>query len=128
MTTIPERPQGTGAGRPFQARYRDKPSSLRELAIEAGRAQLHQVTWRHGTRTGPRNPNAAMASRFLALRVRPANRDIPLNDDGSLPRQWLLAEWPTGQKEPTDYWISDLPDATPIATLVRIEARRCGGA
>ena len=124
VTAIPERPQGTGTGRPFQARYRDKPSSLRELAIEAGKAQLHQVTWRHGTRTSPRNPNAAMASRFLALRVRPANRDIPLNDDDSLPVQWLLAECPTGQKEPTDYSISDLPDTTPIATLVQIAKMR----
>lgn len=123
-TAVPARPQTTGAGRPFQARYRDKPSSLRDLAIAAGRTQLHQVTWRRGTRTGPRNQNAAMRSRFLALRVRPANRDIPLNDDGTLPEQWLLAEWRTGEKEPTDYWISDLPEGTPIATLVRIAKTR----
>lgn len=123
-SAIPERPQAAGAGRPFQARYRDKPSSLRELAIAAGRGQLHHVTWRKGTRTGPSNRTAAMRSRFLALRVRPANRDIPLNNDGSLPEQWLLAEWPTGEKEPTDYWLSDLPEATPIATLVRIAKMR----
>ena len=46
------------------------------------------------------------------------------SNDGSLPEEWLLAEWPTGEKEPTDYWISDLPEATPIATLVRIAKMR----
>jgi SRSO17 transposase len=123
-SATPERPQATGAGRPFQARYRVKPSSLRELAIAAGRKQLHQVTWRKGTKTRPDNRTAAMRSRFLTLRVRPANRDIPLQADGSLPEQWLLAEWPIGAAEPTDYWISDLPEATPIATLVRIAKMR----
>ncbi|WP_426989352.1 transposase [Pseudarthrobacter sp. Y6] len=65
--------------------YREKPSSPRDLALAAGRTQLHQATWRHGTKTGPGNRTAAMTSRFLALRVRPANRDIPLNEDRSLP-------------------------------------------
>ena len=33
-----------------------------------------------------------MTSWFLAIRVRPANRDIPRADDGSLLVCWLLAE------------------------------------
>ena len=61
-----------------------------------------------------------MRSRFLALRVRPANRDIPRADDGTLPECWLIAEWPTGKTEPTDYWLSNLPADTPITTLVRL--------
>lgn len=123
-TAIPERPDSTGPGRPFQARYRQAPSSLKRLAIAAGRQQLHQVTWCRGTRTGPANRTASMRSRFLALRVRPANKDIPLNEDGSLPEQWLIAEWPAGQPEPTDYWISDLPDTTPLSVLVRTAKMR----
>ena len=55
-----------------------------------------------------------MRSRFLALRIRPANRDIPRADDGTLPEAWLLAEWPTGAEEPTDYWISTLAPDTPL--------------
>jgi hypothetical protein len=35
------------------------------------------VTWRHGTKAAKGNPGAAMTSHFLAIRVRPANRDIP---------------------------------------------------
>jgi SRSO17 transposase len=61
-----------------------------------------------------------MHSRFLALRVRPANRDIPRNPDGSLDACWLLVEWPPGEREPTDYWLSNLPADTPLRTLVRL--------
>jgi len=60
------------------------------------------VTWRQGTKATTGNPTASMTSCFLAIRVRPANRDIPRADDGSLPECWLLAEWPPHADEPTD--------------------------
>ena len=113
MTRRPDRPYA-GRGRPPTPRYRDPHQSCRDLAVAAGRAALKTVTWRHGTKTDPDNPAAAMRSRFLALRIRPANRDITPADDGSLPEAWLLAEWPTGAKEPTDYWISTLDPDTPL--------------
>lgn len=61
-----------------------------------------------------------MTSRFTAQRVRPANRNIPREADGTLPERWLLIEWPEGQAEPTDYWISTLPVDTPISEIVRL--------
>jgi SRSO17 transposase len=109
-----------GRGRPPVPRYRDDPANLRTLALAAGRGALRQVTWRQGTRRTKGNPTAKMRSRFLAIRVRPANRDIPRADDGSLPALWLLAEWPPGADEPTDYWLSTLPTSTPLKTLVRL--------
>jgi SRSO17 transposase len=33
---------------------------------------------------------------------------------------WLLAEWPTGADEPTDYWLSTLPGDIPLPELVRL--------
>ena len=33
---------------------------------------------------------------------------------------WLLAEWPTDQSEPVQFWLSDLPTDTPLTTLVRL--------
>jgi hypothetical protein len=42
-----------------------------------------------------------MRSRFLTIRVRPANRDIPRAVDGCLPAVWLIAESPSGAEEPT---------------------------
>jgi SRSO17 transposase len=61
-----------------------------------------------------------MRSRFLAIRIRPANRNIPRAEDGSLPAVWMIAEWPAGKPEPTDYWLSNLPADTPLKRLVRL--------
>src|SRR5881628_1976394 len=120
VDAAPSAPAYAGRGRPPVPRYRDEPASLATLALAAGRRALHRVTWRHGSRIHPRNPTAAMRSRFLALRVRPANRDIPRNPDGSLDDCWMLVEWPPGEPEPTDYWLSNLPADTPLPTLVRL--------
>ncbi len=82
--------------------------NLRQLAIAAA-DQIQPVTWRQGTKATKDNPAAAMTSCFLAIRVRPANRDIPRGPDGSVPDCWLLAQWPPEADEPTDYWLSNLP-------------------
>jgi SRSO17 transposase len=117
---VPTAPSYPGRGRPPTPRYREEAASLTGLALAAGRRALHQVTWRHGSRKNAPNPTATMRSRFMALRVRPANRDIPRNPDGSLDECWLIAEWPPGEDEPTDYWLSNLPADTPLRTLVRL--------
>jgi SRSO17 transposase len=117
---MPEPVAHTGRGRPPRPCYPQHPSSLKALALAAGRRALRPVTWRHGTKKTKDNPTATMRSRFMALRVRPANRDIPRGSDASLPECWLLTEWPPGENEPTDYWLSTLPADTPITTLVRL--------
>ena len=123
-TAVPVRPPYQGRGRPPSPRYPDDPTNLRTLALAAGRSALRTVTWRHGTRATKGNPTARLRSRFLALRVRPANRDIPRSPDGSLSACWLLAEWPPGEPEPTDYWLSNLDQTTPLRELVRLAKLR----
>jgi SRSO17 transposase len=108
-----------GPGRPPKPAYPSPPANLRQLAI-ASADQIQPVTWRQGTKATKGNPTAAMTSHFLAIRVRPANRDIPRARDGSLPDCWLLAEWPPEADEPTDYWLANLPPDTPLAELVRL--------
>jgi SRSO17 transposase len=110
--------RGSGPGRPRRPAYPVPPVNLRQLAI-AHAGQIRQVTWRQGTKATKDNPDASMTSHFLAIRVRPANRDIPRAKDGSLPDCWLLAEWPPEADEPTDYWLSNLPAGTPVSELVR---------
>jgi SRSO17 transposase len=110
---------GGGPGRPPKPACPVPPVNLRQLAI-AHADQVRPVTWRQGTRATSGNPAAAMTSHFLAIRVRPANRDIPRGPDGSLPECWLLAEWPPEADEPGDYWLSNLPPDTPVAELVRL--------
>ncbi len=110
---------GGGPGRPPGPAYPGPPANLRQLAI-ASADKIAPVTWRQGTKATKGNPEAAMTSCFVAIRVRPANRDIPRAADGSLPACWLLAEWPPQADEPTDYWLSTLPGDTPAAELVRL--------
>jgi SRSO17 transposase len=115
-TAKPEQPAGSGRGRPPLPRYRTKPSSLRALIAAAGPQTAVEVCWRQGSR-GP------MSSRFVALRVRPANVELRRTAAGTqteLPLRWLLAEWPAGHDAPTDYWLSSLPADTPLAELVRL--------
>ena len=113
------RPVRGGPGRPPGPGYPGPPVNLRQLATAAADT-IQPVTWRQGTRATRGNPTASMTSHFVAIRVRPANRDIPRADDGSLPACWLLAEWPPEAGQPTDYWLSTLPEDTPIAELVRL--------
>ena len=93
--------------------------TLRQLAMAAA-TQVQPVTWRHGTKTAKDNPEAAMTGCFLAIRVRPASRHIPRAADRSYPACWLLAEWPPEADEPSGYWLSTLPEDTPIEDLVRL--------
>lgn len=112
----PERPEYKGAGRPPKPRYREDPSSLKALALAAGKQAVQTVTWREGTR-------GRMTSGFLALRVRPANIGLRNNANRNgkeLSVCWLLCEWPSDKDEPTKYWLSNLPADTPLKDLVRL--------
>lgn len=109
------KPASTGKrGRPFQvASYQSAPVQARAYTDDLPADAFEQVSWRQGSK-------GVMTSRFTAARVRPANRNLPKNLDGTLPECWLLVEWPEGADAPTDYWLSTLPPETPIAELVRL--------
>ncbi len=109
----------TGRGRRPKPQYPHKPVSIKALAINAGRAAYTELTWRNGSRKTKENPDAAMTGTFLALPIRPANHHIPKNPDGSLPLELLIVQWDPDDEEPTDYWISNLPPDTDLATPVR---------
>lgn len=113
-------PEYSGRGRPPVPGYLADPVQLRTLVTSLGPSAFRELPWRTGTRSSPQNPDAVMSGRFTATRVRPANRTIPRNEDGTLPECWLIAEWPDGAAEPTDYWVSTLPETTPTAELVRL--------
>jgi len=122
--TMPHTPAYRGRGRRPKPRYATPAVSLKTLVMGADPGAWTTVTWRHGTRRSATNPTAALRGRFLAVHVRPANRDIPRAADGTLPACWLLAEWPPGTTEPTDYWLTNLPADTPLADLVGLAKRR----
>ncbi len=53
-----------------------------------------------------------------------AGRSVARAADRSLPECWLLAEWPPGQAEPTDYWLSTLPADVGLRHHVRLAKMR----
>jgi SRSO17 transposase len=63
-----------------------------------------------------------MRSRFAAVRVRVAHRDYWRNEPH--PEQWLLIEWPTMEKEPTKYWLSNLRASITLRKLVAVAKLR----
>jgi len=102
----------SGTGRPPSRMRRSpehKPLSARALAQELPADAWQSVTWREGS-------NVDLASRFAALRVRPASRDYNLTSPHA--EEWLLVEWPEGDTEPFKYWLSTLPADVPLRDLV----------
>ncbi|MGW6413430.1 IS701 family transposase [Streptomyces vinaceus] len=133
-TTLPAQPGHavpvtgpySGIGRQSAAKYPDRPQSVKQLVIGVGRKAAKPVRWREGSRPGiSRSGVKRMYSRFAALRVRPAGREVcQAADSPELPECWLLAEWPASQAEPVQFWLSDLPADTPLTTLVRLAKLR----
>src|SRR5690242_18272552 len=98
----------SGRGRPPRdAAHR--PLAAERLAAGLPAGAWRTVTWREGTA-------GELASRFAAVRVRPAHDDFRLSEPRA--EEWLLAEWPEGEKEPTKYWLSTLPATAGIEELV----------
>jgi hypothetical protein len=72
--------------------------------------------------TGREGSNAALTARFAAVRVRPAHRDYWRAT--LRPEEWSLIEWPEGEKRPTKYWLSTLPEDTVLRDLVDLAKLR----
>jgi SRSO17 transposase len=86
-----------------------------QLAESLAASSWENASWREGTKR-------RLRSRFAAQRVRIAHRDYWRSE---LPaEEWLLIEWPTGENEPTKYWLSTLPVDSKLVDLVRLARHR----
>jgi SRSO17 transposase len=102
----------SGRGRPPKRLRRDaehEPLSAAKLALSLPATAWRSISWREGTA-------GELASRFAALRVRPAHGDTSRTEPHA--EEWFLVAWPEGEKEPTKYWLSTLPETTTIEELV----------
>ncbi len=105
-------PERKGMGRPPKLLQRDpehQPVSVKDLALSLPPAAWKTVAWRQGVKK-------KLASRFAAVRVRPAHRDYWRVEPH--PEEWLLIEWPKDESEPAKYWLSTLPADTALTDLV----------
>ncbi len=112
--SVPARKPGSRGPAPSALVADREPRQLTELAASL-RPQDFQ-TLVYTTRDGEE-----VHSRFAMLRVIAAH---PVERDRGQPREeWLVIEWPEGDEQPSDYWISNLPaDTTPerLARLARL--------
>ena len=114
---LPPKPW-SGRGRPPKLTRRDgehQPTSVKALALALEQAAWAEITWREGAAD-------RLTSRFARVRVRAAHRDYWLNEPR--PEEWLLIEWPEGEKEPTKYWFSTLPEEIGFERLVELAKLR----
>ena len=103
---VPARAGKTGRPR-SRPRPDRKPESIGALIAGLDADAFTTVTFRDGPEGEP------ISSRFCFLRVRAAHKWQKATPFPP-PEEWLIAEWPEGRDEPTDYWISNLPaDAEP---------------
>ena len=108
---IPSKP----APKMWRTRYVDARHPPIRIAALASTLKYKNVKWREGSR-------GWQSSRFAATRIRPAHRHTTGAPPGD--EQWLFCEWPDGEKAPTKYWLSSLPAATSIRSLVRFAKLR----
>lgn len=88
--------------------------SVKEVALGLPARAWRTIRWREGT-------NDWLSSRFARVRVHVGHRH---QRAGEPSEEWLLIEWPEGEKEPTKYWLSTLaPDLT-LRDLVDIAKLR----
>lgn len=108
----------SGRGQPPSRLRRDdkhRPIPAKDLAFSLPARAWKTITWRKGT-------NWPLSSRFAALRVRPAHRDHKLSSPR--PVEWLVIKRPKGEDEPTQYWLSTLPDTMALRALVDLAKLR----
>jgi hypothetical protein len=92
-----------------------QPTSVKALALALGSEAWSEIAWREGS-------TDCLASRFARVRVQAAHRDYWLNEPR--PQEWLLIEWPHGEKEPTKYWLSTLPEDIGFERMVELAKLR----
>jgi SRSO17 transposase len=115
-----------GVGKRPLPRYPKPARTLKDLARNARAEGLApvQVRWREAARSSPDKP-VQMSGWFTATRVRPAGRHVKRHSDGTYVQAWLLTQWATPQAtEPSDYWLSDLPDQATLLDLVTVAKAR----
>ena len=116
-----------GASRaPVRPRPDRQPEPVGELISRWGAESAQTVTFRDEPDGAP------VTSRFIIVRVhaghgwRESEGWIGWREGSEVPprEEWLIAEWPDGHDEPTNYWISNLPADTPPERLARLARMR----
>ena len=115
---LPPTARKSGRGAPSKRLRRNadhRPISVKELALGLPTAAWKDVGWRQGC-------EETLRSRFAAVGVRPAHRDQKRTEPHA--EEWLLIEWPDGEKEPAKFWLSTLAETMPLSRMIDITMMR----
>jgi len=91
----------------------DEPVTAAELAKSLPKRAWRTIGWRDGT-------NARLVSRFARVPVRAAGEGTTEEE----PEEWLIIEWPKGEKEPTKFWLSTLAEDISFERMIDIVMMR----
>jgi SRSO17 transposase len=120
---VPPRKTKGGAG-PKRLRPDREPEPIGALIARVVADSAQTVTFRDGPDGEP------VTSRFSFARVHAGHQwradQIKWREAAEVPprEEWLIAEWPDDQDEPTDYWLSNLPADTEPERLARLARMR----
>ena len=118
----PKKPKATRA--PIRPQPDRKPEPIGELISRLGADSAQTVTFRDGPDGEP------VTSRFIFARVHAAHHwredQRKWREGAEVPprEEWLIAEWPEGHEQPSDYWISNLPADAEPERLTRLARMR----
>jgi SRSO17 transposase len=117
-------PKRKGGRAPTRLQPDRKAELIGELIARLGTGVARTVTFRDGPDGEP------VTSRFIFARVHAAHQwradQIKWREGAEVPprEEWLIAEWPEGEDEPTDYWLANLPADTEPERLARLARMR----
>ena len=120
---VPPRKKKDGAA-PRRLRPDRNAEPIGELIARLESDSAQTVTFRDSPDGQP------VTSRFIFARVHTAHQwradQVKWREGAEVPprEEWLIAEWPEGQDEPSDYWISNLPADTEPERLTRLARMR----
>jgi len=91
----------------------DAPVTATDLAKSLPKRAWRTIGWRNGT-------NVRLVSRFARVRVRAAGERTTVEE----PEEWLIVEWPKGEKEPAKFWLSTLAEDIAFERMIDITMMR----
>ena len=109
--------QHSGRGQP-PSRYsygNQRPTNVHEIGAPRQK-DGREIRWREGSKGWLESRFMAVtgtAFAWLCSMARPPHKEV-----------WLLVEWPEDEKEPTKYFLCDLPPAYTLRRLVRLAKAR----
>jgi SRSO17 transposase len=120
---VPPR-KAKGGAAPTRLQPDRKPKPIGELIGRLGAESAQAITFRDGPEGEP------ITSRFIFARVHAGHQwradQVKWREGAEVPprEEWLIAEWPEGISEPTDYWLSNLSADTEPERLARLARMR----